>query len=153
MQITPLASGSSGNSFLIQSNGSALLVDAGLSGKQIVQRLEKVGFDPASLAGILVSHGHSDHIKGVGVLSRKFKLPVWMNRGTWEAIEDQLGKVHELKIFETGRVFVIAGFRVHPFSVPARLRRSRGIPNFRGHGRRRHSDRPRNTHRTWLRTC
>jgi phosphoribosyl 1,2-cyclic phosphodiesterase len=69
MQITPLASGSSGNSFLIQSNGSALLVDAGLSGKQIVQRLEKVGFDPASLAGILVSHGHSDHVKGVGVLS------------------------------------------------------------------------------------
>jgi phosphoribosyl 1,2-cyclic phosphodiesterase len=118
MQITPLASGSSGNSFLIQGNGSALLVDAGLSGKQIVQRLEKVGFDPASLAGILVSHGHSDHIKGVGVLSRKFKLPVWMNRGTREAIEDQLGKVHELKIFETGRVFVIAEFRVHPFSVP-----------------------------------
>ncbi len=118
MRITPLASGSSGNSFLIQSNAAALLVDAGLSGKQIVERLEKVQFSPEELDGILVSHGHSDHIKGVGVLSRKFKLPVWMNRGTWEAVAGQVGKVHELKIFETGRVFVVADFRVHPFSVP-----------------------------------
>lgn len=118
MQIIPLASGSSGNSFLIQGKESALLVDAGLSGKQISQRLEQAGFDPASLKGILVSHGHSDHIKGVGVLSRKFKLPVWINRGTWKAAQGQIGKVHELKIFATGRVFLVDGFRVHPFSVP-----------------------------------
>jgi len=118
MKITPLASGSTGNSFLIQGNGSAILVDAGLSGKQITERLHKAGCDPGSLKGILVSHGHSDHVKGVGVLSRKFKLPVLANRGTLPVAEKAFGKLHRLEIFETGRAFQIAGFRVHPFSVP-----------------------------------
>lgn len=118
MKITPLASGSSGNSFLVQANGSALLVDAGLSGKRMVERLETVGMDPCALAGILISHGHSDHIKGAGVLSRKFKLPVLMNRGTCGVATTGLGKLHRLEVFETGRIFQFAGFRIHPFSVP-----------------------------------
>jgi phosphoribosyl 1,2-cyclic phosphodiesterase len=118
MKITPLASGSSGNSFLVQANGSSILVDAGLTCKQIVLRLESIGEDPESLDGIVVSHEHSDHIKGAGVLSRKFKLPVWMNRGTWNCSSDRLGKLHELEIFETGKIFEVAGFRIHPFSVP-----------------------------------
>ncbi len=118
MKITPLASGSSGNSFLVQADGSAILVDAGLSGKRMVERLETVGMDPCSLAGILVSHGHSDHVKGVGVLSRKFKLPVLMNRGTLSVTQNALGKIHTLQTFETGRIFQFAGFRIHPFSVP-----------------------------------
>lgn len=118
MKVTPLASGSSGNSFLVQTKDSALLVDAGLSGKRIVERLETVGMDPGALAGILVSHGHSDHVKGVGVLSRKFKLPVLMNRGTWGVAANALGKIHRLETFETGRIFRFAGFRIHPFSVP-----------------------------------
>ncbi|MFH1112629.1 MAG: MBL fold metallo-hydrolase [Pseudomonadota bacterium] len=118
MKLTPLASGSSGNSFLVRANGSAILVDAGLSGKQISKRLEDAGTDPGSLEGILVSHEHSDHVKGVGVLSRKFKLPVYINRGTWNAVEKTLGKVHRLEIFETGKVFEIGGLRIHPFSVP-----------------------------------
>ena len=118
MRITPLASGSSGNSFLVQENGCALLVDAGLSGKQITERLEAVGVDPGSLRGIIVSHGHSDHVKGIGVLSRKFKLSVFMNRGTWKVIEGTVGKIHRLEFFETGRVFQLGGFHIHPFSVP-----------------------------------
>jgi phosphoribosyl 1,2-cyclic phosphodiesterase len=118
MKITPLASGSSGNAFLIEGNGSALLADAGLSGKQMRERLEKAGFDPAALNGIIVSHGHSDHIKGVGVLSRKYKIPVWMNRGTWSVAEQSLGRLHSLDLFETGRIFQLGPFRIHPFSVP-----------------------------------
>jgi phosphoribosyl 1,2-cyclic phosphodiesterase len=118
MKITPLASGSSGNAFLVQCNGSAVLVDAGLSAKQICLRLETVGVDPLSLKGILVSHGHSDHVKGVGVLSRKYKLPVWMNKGTWAVVKNSVGSIHRLEIFETGKVFRTAGFRIHPFSVP-----------------------------------
>jgi len=118
MKITPLASGSSGNAFLIEANGSAALADAGLSGKQMQERLAKVGFDPAALDGIIVSHGHSDHTKGVGVLSRKYKIPVWMNRGTWKASEQSLGQLHCLEFFETGRIFHLGAFRIHPFSVP-----------------------------------
>jgi phosphoribosyl 1,2-cyclic phosphodiesterase len=118
MRINPLASGSSGNSFLVQCNGSAVLVDAGLSAKQLCLRLETIGVDPKSLKGILVSHGHSDHVKGVGVLSRKYKLPVWMNKSTWAVVKGSVGSVHRLEIFETGKVFCAAGFKVHPFSVP-----------------------------------
>ena len=79
IQITPLASGSSGNSFLIRNSQGSMLIDAGLSGKQLVERLNDAGVDPCSLKGILVSHAHIDHVKGVGVLSRKFKLPVFIN--------------------------------------------------------------------------
>jgi len=118
MKITPLASGSSGNSFLVQKNGSALLVDAGLSAKQITERLQKAGFDPALLKGIIVSHGHSDHVKGIGVLSRRFKLPVFMNSGTWEVVQVYAGELHRLECFQTGRIFDFCGFRIHPFSVP-----------------------------------
>lgn len=118
MKLTPLASGSSGNSFLVQGNTGSVLVDAGLSAKQIAERMARVGVDPASLSGILVSHGHSDHVKGVGVLSRKYKLPIWMNRETWKLVKDATGKIHKLEFFETGRVFEFAGFRIHPFSVP-----------------------------------
>lgn len=118
MKITPLASGSTGNSFLIQTDSAAILVDAGLSGKQMQERIAKTGTDPAELKGIIVSHGHTDHVKGVGVLSRKFKIPVWMNRGTWRVAERNVGKLHSLDFFETGRIFQVAGLRIHPFSVP-----------------------------------
>jgi phosphoribosyl 1,2-cyclic phosphodiesterase len=118
MKITPLASGSSGNSFLLQDDSTAILVDAGLSGKQMQERIRNAGMDPVALNGIIVSHGHSDHVKGVGVLSRKYKLPVWMNRGTWSVAERALGKVHSLEFFDTGRIFRVANLRIHPFSVP-----------------------------------
>jgi len=118
MKITPLASGSAGNSFLIEGDGTAILADAGLSGKQIHGRLADVGFDPGSLDGMIISHAHSDHTKGVGVLSRKYKIPVWINRATWEAAKHGIGRIHHLEFFETGRIFQLGGFRIHPFSVP-----------------------------------
>lgn len=118
MKITPLASGSAGNSFLVESNGASILIDAGLSGKQMRERLESVGVDPASLNGIVISHGHLDHVKGAGVLSRKYKLSLWTNRRTWEVIRGSVGEVHEVRFFQTGRSFKLAGFTIHPFSVP-----------------------------------
>ncbi len=118
MKVIPLASGSSGNSYLIRGNGTAILADAGLSGKEMTKRLDEAGTDPGSLTGILVSHAHLDHIKGVGVLARKFKLPVYINKATWKAAQSRLGKIDTLEFFETGRIFRIGEFRIHPFSVP-----------------------------------
>jgi phosphoribosyl 1,2-cyclic phosphodiesterase len=118
IQITPLASGSSGNSFLIRNSQGSMLIDAGLSGKQLVERLNDVGVDPCSLKGILVSHAHIDHVKGVGVLSRKFKLPVFINEKTFNAAEKTLGKLCRRESFQTGRAFEFSGFKIHPFSVP-----------------------------------
>ncbi len=118
MKLVPLASGSSGNSYFVQSNGAAVLVDAGLNAKQICLRMEAAGIDPGILQAIVLSHAHSDHVKGAGVLSRKFKIPVWTNEGTWAACPTMLGAPHEVRFFRTGRIFECAGLKIHPFSVP-----------------------------------
>ncbi len=75
-----LASGSSGNCHVLSDGKQQLLIDAGLSGKQIQNRLQEAGMAPEKLSGILVSHEHSDHIKGAGILSRRFKLPIFCQR-------------------------------------------------------------------------
>src|SRR5699024_6101754 len=88
-----LASGSTGNAFYIESNETRLLVDAGLSGKQLDRLFAVVQVDPASLTGILVTHEHSDHIKGLGVIARKYQLPIYANDKTWQAMEGYIGKL------------------------------------------------------------
>lgn len=118
MKIAALASGSSGNSYLIRQGDKSVLIDAGLTCKQLLIRIEQAGEDPGRIKAIVVSHAHSDHIKGVGVLSRKFNIPVFLNRGTWAASKSSLGKIARVEIFETGRTFEIDCFRIHPFSVP-----------------------------------
>lgn len=118
MKIVPLASGSGGNSYLIRQGDKSLLVDAGLTCKQLLLRIEKINEDPERIIGIVVSHEHTDHIKGVGVLSRKFNIPVYLNRGTLSAARSALGKISQIQIFETGKLFKIGCFTIHPFSVP-----------------------------------
>ncbi len=118
MKIVPLASGSSGNSYLIRQGDQSMLVDAGLTCKQLLMRFECANEDPQRIKGIIVSHAHSDHIKGVGVLSRKFNIPVHLNRGTWSVANGALGKISKIHIFDTGKPFELACFRIHPFSVP-----------------------------------
>lgn len=88
-----LASGSTGNAFYIESDEERLLIDAGLSGKQIDRLLGEVGVDPTSLTGILVTHEHSDHIKGLGIIARKYNLPIYANEKTWNAMEKSIGKI------------------------------------------------------------
>lgn len=94
MRFCSLASGSSGNSIYIESEQNRVLVDAGLSGKAIEERLSAINVDPKELTGIFVSHEHVDHIKGVGVLSRKHNLPVYATEATWNEL-GSIGKVSE----------------------------------------------------------
>ncbi len=93
LQFSILASGSTGNAFYIQSHEQRLLIDAGLSGKQMDLHFKTIGVDPATLSGILVTHEHSDHIKGVGIFARKYNLPVYANAKTWQAMEKGIGKL------------------------------------------------------------
>ncbi|MFC0300394.1 MBL fold metallo-hydrolase [Virgibacillus soli] len=93
LRFSVLASGSSGNAFYIESDRERLLVDAGLSGKQLESLFAQVQANPASLGGILVTHEHSDHIKGLGVLARKYKLPIYANEKTWQAMDGMIGKI------------------------------------------------------------
>ncbi|WP_339230857.1 MBL fold metallo-hydrolase [Oceanobacillus sp. FSL K6-2867] len=93
LRFSVLASGSTGNAFYIETDKQRFLVDAGLSGKQMDQLFSKIQIDPAALSGILVTHEHSDHIKGLGIMARKYNLPIYANEKTWKAMENSLGKL------------------------------------------------------------
>ncbi|GAB6085828.1 MBL fold metallo-hydrolase [Alkaliphilus crotonatoxidans] len=114
-----LASGSSGNCHMITDERSYLLVDAGLSGKQIQGKLQEVGVDPSRLSGLLVTHEHADHIHGAGILSRRFNIPIYANEGTWVGMEHKLGKIspENIRIFKTNNPFELGGFTVMPYSI------------------------------------
>ncbi|MBM3233021.1 MBL fold metallo-hydrolase [Candidatus Pacearchaeota archaeon] len=82
MEVTALASGSSGNCFYVGNNNEAVLVDAGISAKQVYNRMEELGLDPGKLRGIFITHEHSDHIRGADVLARQLKIPIYATKKT-----------------------------------------------------------------------
>lgn len=82
MKISALASGSSGNCFFIENKGEGILIDAGISCKQIVERLEILGKSPQNIKGIFITHEHSDHIKGTDVFARNFNVPIFATKKT-----------------------------------------------------------------------
>jgi len=119
MEVCVLASGSSGNSVYVASSNTRILIDAGLSAKQIALRLDQIGVVPESINGICVSHEHGDHVAGLRVLQKRHGIPVYSNAGTWKGIMRQ-PKSHEIssKIFQTGSAFEIGDITIEPFSIP-----------------------------------
>ncbi|MBM7609475.1 phosphoribosyl 1,2-cyclic phosphodiesterase [Lysinibacillus composti] len=95
MRFSVLASGSSGNAIYVENDEHAFLVDVGLSGKKIEQLFAKIDRDMKKLSGILVTHEHSDHIKGLGVVARKYKVPIYANEKTWKAMDGHIGNIPE----------------------------------------------------------
>lgn len=93
LRLSVLASGSTGNAVYVETDEHSFLVDAGLSGKQMEALFQKIQRDIRDLSGILVTHEHSDHIKGVGVLARKYKIPVYANEKTWTAMKGLIGEI------------------------------------------------------------
>ena len=116
LTLCTLASGSRGNSIYISDGQTRILVDAGFSAAEIQRRMCLVGLNPARLDGLVVSHEHSDHIQGIGVLSRRFRLPVYLTKQTGKAAR-RLGRLHKLHHFECGVSFQINSLRVHPFTI------------------------------------
>ena len=114
--ICPLASGSKGNSLFISTPDTALLIDAGLSGREIERRMAHVGENPGDLKAIIITHEHSDHIRGAGILSRRFNIPVYVTPRTYSACQG-LGKIHHLNHFECGRSFDVGSIQINPFSI------------------------------------
>jgi phosphoribosyl 1,2-cyclic phosphodiesterase len=116
MRFCVLGSGSKGNCTYVESHGVGLLIDAGFSGVEIERRLTSVGLAIDQVRAILVTHEHSDHVSGVGVLSRKYHLPVYANHGTKQAA-GALDKLHAFIPFETGSSFTFPPFSIHPFAI------------------------------------
>jgi len=117
LEVCILASGSRGNAVYVSGGSTSILIDAGLSGIEIERRLNSKGLYPEDLDAILVSHEHTDHIQGAGVLSRRFSLPVYMSSKTEKASVSQLGNVRVIKNFECGSPFTIKDLSIHPFSI------------------------------------
>jgi len=115
-----LYSGSSGNSIFVSSGKTRILVDAGLSCKKIVQALSAIDESPTDISALLITHEHSDHIKGAGVLMRKLGLPMYVNEKTWNAMKSLIGDVPEelVNIINTGDMFEIGDIVVKSFSIP-----------------------------------
>ena len=84
-----LASGSTGNSFYVETPKKRFLIDAGLTGKKITSLLAEIDRKPEDLDAIFITHEHSDHIKGVGVLARRYHLDIYANEKTWETIDSR----------------------------------------------------------------
>ena len=114
--VSALASGSKGNSVFIDGPDGSLLVDAGLSAREILRRLAQVGASPDRLSGILVTHDHSDHLRGVRVLAKRLGLTVYGTARTLVAAGLQDGA--DVRIVRSGEDFVVAGFTVKPFTLP-----------------------------------
>jgi phosphoribosyl 1,2-cyclic phosphodiesterase len=115
-----LGSGSAGNAALVSTDHCRILIDGGLSARQIVVRLEQCGVTPEQLDGVLLTHEHGDHVCGLEVLCRKFAVPIYANALTTEAIkcDGALDRHRNWRIFRTGADFKICDITVQTFPVP-----------------------------------
>lgn len=113
MRFSVLTSGSKANCTFIESGDTRILIDCGLSARQTALRLGALGIDPNSLSAIVITHEHSDHIHGVPVMSRKFKLPVYANQDTARCIKGAFA----LETFNNGEKFSIGELEISPFSI------------------------------------
>ena len=119
MQISVLASGSTGNVTYIETPQHKILLDAGLSGKKIAGLMSSIGRDLSDVDTLLVTHEHSDHRQSVGVLARKYGLSVYANEGTWNAMNSKIGKVSDdqKNIFPPDTVMDFGDIDIESFSV------------------------------------
>lgn len=119
LQYSILASGSSGNCTYVESMNSRIMIDAGLSGKRIEGLFSQINRQVADVDAILVTHEHKDHIHGVGVLSRKYNIPIYANAKTWSAMEHMIGKIapENKQFIEPDKVVTIGDIDVLSFIV------------------------------------
>lgn len=120
IRFASLGSGSKGNATLIESGigdgDTRILLDCGFSTKEVEARLAKQGRCPSTLTAIVVTHEHSDHVIGVGRLSRKHKVPVWLTAGTYQACKDV--DFFETHFLDSHSSFEIENIGLDPFPVP-----------------------------------
>ena len=116
MKICLLASGSKGNAILVESGQTRLLIDAGLSAREIRRRLDLVGVDAESLTALLITHEHTDHVRGLGPLVRQLDVPVYLQSDLARRLPD-VGKNECVREFVDGEDFTINDLTVRPFAV------------------------------------
>ncbi len=116
LRVCLLASGSRGNSLYIESAESRVLIDAGLSAKEIAARLSTIGVNAEDLDAVFLTHEHIDHSRGIGPLARRYDLPVFMHHQARQALP-KLGRVDDLREIDSGEAFVFRDLQISPFSL------------------------------------
>lgn len=121
MELCSIASGSSGNCIMAGVLGCHLLIDAGISGKRIEEGLNTLGHNTSDMAGVLVTHEHIDHISGLGVISRRYGLPIYTTEGTKQAIlaSKSVGKIEEslFRVIVPNESFEVGPLTVEPIHI------------------------------------
>lgn len=112
-----LGSGSSGNALFIASPSSKILIDSGLSLRQVTMRLSAVGEDLDGLRAVFVTHEHNDHVNGIGPLARKYDVPVFVTRRTYERFPETVGPLRNVELFDSGDTLHVDGIRLGSFNV------------------------------------
>jgi phosphoribosyl 1,2-cyclic phosphodiesterase len=125
LRVGVLGSGSGGNAVVVESGSHRLLIDAGFSCRELVRRMKKLDFDPATLSGLLLTHEHGDHCRGVDRFARKFDLPIYATEGTLAgtSLRDDTARV----TIRSGEPVEVAGFRIEPFLIPHDAREPVGL--------------------------
>ena len=120
LELCSIASGSSGNCICVGTDDCHVLIDAGISGKKIENGLNEFDMTATDMQGILVTHEHIDHVKGIGVLARKYSVPIYANEATWRAMPESIGKVPDecVRIITSDTDFYINDMNILPFRTP-----------------------------------
>jgi phosphoribosyl 1,2-cyclic phosphodiesterase len=125
VSVSMLASGSQGNCAFVASARTRILVDAGISCREIFKRLRSLGEDPHSISAVLITHEHSDHVHGLATLAKKLRVPIFLTAAThsaWSrALRNENGErphIEKLEKFESGHRFQIGDIEVRPFTIP-----------------------------------
>lgn len=116
MRFSSLGSGSRGNAALVESGSTSILIDCGFSVKQIEKRLERLARNAGNLTAIIITHEHSDHVAGLAALTQRYRIPVWITRGTFHGLADK--NIPEINFFNSHTSFSIGDISVIPAPVP-----------------------------------
>ena len=120
-RLCPIASGSSGHCTYIEADDKRFLVDVGISGKKVIAGLEAIDVDPASINGIFITHEHSDHIKGIGIYSRKYNVPIYATQKAWDKLlgDNMIGAIKEenIRIIEKEVYLEIESLKIMPYGI------------------------------------
>jgi len=121
VRFASLGSGSQGNALIAEAGGTRVMLDCGFTLRETLTRLSRLGLAPADLAGIIVTHEHSDHSDGVFPLARRFGIPVWLTHGTLAAMREAEGDVDEgssVNLLDSDGAFAVGELFVQSFTVP-----------------------------------
>jgi phosphoribosyl 1,2-cyclic phosphodiesterase len=118
LRVVVLGSGSGGNAVVVESDGRRILIDAGFSCRELERRMKAVGIEPSSIAAVLLTHEHDDHVRGAGRFALKHRLSIYATKGTVAGTELPPDVAARLETIASGGLVEIAGFVVEPFQIP-----------------------------------